>query len=74
MVSCAECCECFNKMCGTVTEAAVATPPSDVKKGLEIALVVLVIFLIILGLIIGFNKLKNNDNDDPLGENGETYY
>lgn len=42
------------------------------KKGLEIALVVLVALLVILGLIIGFSKLKN-DEDDADSET-ETYY
>lgn len=43
------------------------------KKGLEIALVVLVALLVILGLIIGFSKLKNDD-DDLDSEETETYY
>jgi hypothetical protein len=43
------------------------------KKGLEIALVVLVALLVILGLIIGFSKLKN-DEDESESEETETYY
>lgn len=43
------------------------------KKGLEIALVVLVALLVILGLIIGFSKLKNDD-DESESEEAETYY
>ena len=43
------------------------------KKGLEIALVVLVALLVILGLVIGFNKLKN-DEGEAGAEEAETYY
>jgi uncharacterized membrane protein len=43
------------------------------KKGLEIALVVLVALLVILGLIIGFSKLKEGDENMP-GADAETYY
>jgi hypothetical protein len=42
------------------------------KKGLEIALVVLVALLVILGLIIGFSKLKNDEDDSDTET--ETYY
>jgi uncharacterized membrane protein len=45
---------------------------SKVKRGLEVALVVLVILLVILGLIIGFNKLKGEEEEGK--EEGETYY
>jgi len=43
------------------------------KKGLEIALVVIIALLVILGLIIGFSKLKNEDGDADSLE-AETYY
>jgi len=43
------------------------------KKGLEVALVVLVALLVILGLIIGFSKLKNDDEEAESHES-ETYY
>lgn len=48
-----------------------------VKKALEIGLVVLVVLLVILGLIIGFNKLKGSDSDEEDKEDkgdGQTYY
>ncbi len=54
-----------------VTESEESTW-SKLKRGLEVALVVIVVLLVILGLIIGFNKLKGDDNDDK--EEGETYY
>ncbi len=40
------------------------------KKGLEAALVVLVVLLVVIGLIVGFNRLKGKDEE--LQE--ETYY
>lgn len=43
----------------------------NVKKGLQIALLVLVVLLVLLGLIIGFGKLRSNDDDD---EEAQTYY
>ncbi|MFH1133511.1 MAG: hypothetical protein V1735_03395 [Nanoarchaeota archaeon] len=46
---------------------------TSVKKGLEIALVVLVVVLVILGLIIGFNKLRG-DGEDEEQEKSQTYY
>lgn len=44
---------------------------SGAKKGLEIALVVLIALLVILGLIIGFSKLKDEEGST---EETETYY
>ena len=44
----------------------------NMKGALEIGLVVLVVLLIILGLIVGFNKLKGND--EPEEKEGQTYY
>ncbi|MBI5389077.1 hypothetical protein HZB01_01720 [Candidatus Woesearchaeota archaeon] len=47
----------------------------NVTKGLEIALVVLVILLVILGLIIGFSKLRGgNDEGKDEEASGQTYY
>ena len=43
------------------------------KKGLEITLVVLVALLVILGLIIGFSKLKGEEEGQGSAE-AETYY
>jgi hypothetical protein len=43
-----------------------------VKKALEVGLVVLVILLVIIGLIIGFNRLKGNGDEDK--EEAQTYY
>ncbi len=45
---------------------------AKVKRALEIGLVVLVVLLVILGLIIGFNKLKGEE--DEADEEGQTYY
>jgi len=47
----------------------------SIKRVLEIGLVVLVVLLVILGLIIGFSRLKGNDDDldDDEGKS-ETYY
>jgi uncharacterized membrane protein len=46
---------------------------TSVKKLLEVGLVILVVILVILGLIIGFNKLKNDDDEDTDDES-KTYY
>ncbi|MBD3203755.1 hypothetical protein GF327_05640 [Candidatus Woesearchaeota archaeon] len=45
----------------------------DIKRGLEIGLVVLVILLVLLGLIVGFNKLKGTEEEDE-EISGQTYY
>ena len=49
-----------------------------VKKALEVGLVVLVVLLVIIGLIVGFNKLKSDDDDlddeEESGKKGQTYY
>ena len=47
-----------------------STGSVDLKRALEIGLIVLVVILVILGLIIGFNKLKEDDDKTE----GETYY
>ncbi|MBT4272522.1 hypothetical protein HN789_05025 [archaeon] len=44
----------------------------DLTKALEIGVIVLVVLLIVLGLIVAFNKLKGND--EPEEVSGQTYY
>jgi uncharacterized membrane protein len=46
----------------------------SVKKGLEIGLIVLVVLLIILGLVIAFNKMKGNEEETEEEASGQTYY
>lgn len=43
---------------------------SNVRRGLEVALVVLVVLLVVIGLVIGFNRLKGGDEEGK----DETYY
>jgi len=57
----------------TASQAATTIGWSKVKKALEIGLVVLVVLLVILGLIIGFNKLKGSEEEETK-EDGQTYY
>ncbi|MBU2639651.1 MAG: hypothetical protein KKG75_03000 [Nanoarchaeota archaeon] len=51
---------------------------SGVKRGLEVGFAVLAILLVILGLIIAFNKLKSDEGEEELGGEetsaGQTYY
>jgi len=56
-------------------EEASVTQWGSIKRVLEIGLVVLVVLLVILGLIIGFSRLKGSDDDleDDDGKS-ETYY
>ncbi|MCF7799142.1 hypothetical protein K9M74_04525 [Candidatus Woesearchaeota archaeon] len=42
------------------------------KKTLEIGLIILVIILILIGLVVGFNKLRGSDDDED--EDAKTYY
>ena len=45
------------------------------KRGLVTGLAIIIVLLVLLGLIIGFNKLKGGDDDeDDLDEDGKTYY
>ena len=60
-------------MTANIVEPSSSGGWSAAKKGLEIALVVLVALLVILGLIIGFSKLKN-DEEGPGADETETYY
>ncbi|MBS3157557.1 hypothetical protein J4442_05305 [Candidatus Woesearchaeota archaeon] len=50
----------------------------NVRKGLEIGFAILAILLVILGLIIAFNKLKGSNEEEGLGDEetsaGQTYY
>lgn len=57
--------------------ASVTSTWGKVKKALEVGLVVLVVLLVIIGLIIGFNKLKGDEDefeDEEEGKKGQTYY
>lgn len=42
----------------------------SIRRGLEIGLIVLVVLLIIVGLIVGFSRLRNDREEDD----GKTYY
>jgi len=55
-----------------VSGAAVADQ-SKLRRALEVGLVVIVVILVLLGLIIGFNKLKGSDEGSK-EEGGSTYY
>ena len=44
----------------------------DMRKALEIGFIVLVVLLIVLLLIVGFNKLKGSE--EPEEVSGQTYY
>ncbi len=61
-----------------VVEAVKVQAPESkwgaVKKALEIGLIILIVLLVILGLVIGFNKLKGNDEDDFEDEEDKNYY
>ncbi|MFH1849891.1 MAG: putative S-layer protein [archaeon] len=49
---------------------------SGLRRLLEIGVVAFVILIVIIGLIIGFNKLKGNEDDEEPGEesSSKTYY
>jgi|TARA_B100002003_G_C14143867_1_gene549981 hypothetical protein len=49
------------------------SPMGKAKKALEVGIVVFVVLLVILGLIIGFNKLKGSDDEEGK-EDDEAYY
>ncbi|MCM2325252.1 MAG: hypothetical protein NDI94_02225 [Candidatus Woesearchaeota archaeon] len=57
---------------GEKTSGSFSFGKMDMKSALEIGLVVLVVLLIILGLIVGFNKLKGSEEKDEVS--GQTYY
>lgn len=50
------------------------TDASRIKRAFEIGLVVLVVLLVVLGLIIGFNKLRGPENGKGGDEGSQTYY
>ena len=50
-----------------------ASGATSLKRVLEVGLVVLVILLVIIGLIIGFSKLRGDDEDAEEGDE-KTYY
>jgi uncharacterized membrane protein len=45
-----------------------AAEPISLRNGLEIALIVLVVLLVIIGLIVGFSRLRRDEDED------QTYY
>ena len=54
------------------------TSTTDVRRILEVGFIILAVLLVVLGLIIAFSKLRSGDEEEPLGEEGEsagqTYY
>lgn len=66
-----------NVVAGEKAPQASSADWGSVKRALEIGLIVLVVLLVIIGLIIGFNKLKGDDEDfdeEEDKEEGQTYY
>lgn len=53
-------------------EEKASTSWNGLTRTLEIGLIILVIVLILIGLIIGFNKLRGNDENED--EDAKTYY
>jgi len=49
-----------------------ASGASTLKRGIEVGLVVLVILLVIIALIIGFSKLRGDEEEE--GKEGKEYY
>lgn len=49
-----------------------APAKNDLRKGLEIGLIVLIVVLIVLGLIIAFARSRKGDGEEPIA--GQTYY
>lgn len=54
-----------------ITGVGAAKSWDNVKRGLEVGLIVLVVILVIIFLIIGFNKLKGEEETE---ESSQTYY
>ena len=52
-----------------VEGSASSTGGVSLRNGLEIALIVLVVLLVIIGLIVGFSRLRKDDEDEE-----QTYY
>ena len=57
----------------SVVESDDSSSWNGVTRALEIGLIVLVIVLILIGLVVGFNKLRGNDDDNDNDE-AKTYY
>jgi len=54
------------------SETAPSFSWNNIKTALEIGFVILVVILVVLGLIIGFSKLR--DKEEPEEVSGQTYY
>jgi len=58
-----------------VVESAKTSGLNDVRVGLEIGFAVLLVILVILGIVLMAKKLgKGNDGEEPLIEEGQSYY
>ncbi len=55
-------------------ETSGSTDSARIKRAFEVGLVVLVVLLVVLGLIIGFNKLRSPENGKGGDEGSQTYY
>jgi hypothetical protein len=59
----------------TANVTAYQSSASDIKEGLQIGFAVLLVILIILGIILAAKKIGKSDNyEEPLMDEGETYY
>lgn len=55
-----------------VVEGSTTAPQSDLRRGLEVGLIVLIVVLIVLGLVIAFARSRKGDGEEPLA--GQAYY
>lgn len=59
----------------TANVTAYQSSASDIKEGLQIGFAVLLVILIILGIILAAKKIGKSDSyEEPLMDEGETYY
>jgi hypothetical protein len=58
----------------TLTKGGIAV--DGLKKALQVGLIIFVVLLVVLGLVIGYNKMKENSNNDldSEDESSQTYY
>ena len=59
---------------GKVSQAQTGGVSTQVVRGLEIALVVLILILVVIGLVIGLRKLRGGAAESEEEVSGETYY
>jgi len=59
---------------GNLLTGNIIAGEGSLKRAMEVGLIVLVVLLVVLGLIVGFNKMQKGNGGETDDLSGQTYY